>query len=201
MESRLRTILSLTRRPERTAALAQWLQGLYPGEEDRPVLVGGAAVELLTGSAYVTEDLDFVGTIPSSVACALEEAKFGQLGRHWIHQEARVYFAFHGRTLLMGEEAVELPFGRCRVLMVSPEDLLVDRLSAWRHCESPVHGVQAYLLYHAAHGPMDIGRLRERAAQENVEPALESVVRLFFRSKGRVPGNETLGAWASRGTE
>lgn len=201
MESKLKNILSLPHRLERSAALAQWLQGLYDSEADRPILVGGAAVELLTGSAYLTEDLDFVGTVTPLIARALKEAGFGPLGRHWIHERARVYFAFHDKRLQLGEKAVEWSFGRCRVLMVSPEDLLVDRLSAWQNCGSPVHGIQAYLLYHAVHGPMDAWRLQNRAAQEKVEKSLESVVRLFFRSRGRVPGNETLGAWASRGTE
>ncbi len=45
----LSDILALSLGVERTAALAQWVQGLYSTGKGRPVLVGGAAVELLTG--------------------------------------------------------------------------------------------------------------------------------------------------------
>ena len=97
-----------------------------------------------------------------------------------------------------GERAVELSFGDYPVLMIGPEDLLVDRLDTWQRQKSPTHGVQAYLLYHATHGPMDLEHLRERAAREKAEAALDSLTRLFFQYKGELPDARFLGAWASR---
>ena len=198
MGSKLKTILSLSHGVARTAALAQWVQSLYPDREGRPVLVGGAALELHTGGAYITGDLDFVGTVPPYVDKALREAGFRQFGRHWIHEEERVFFVFQDKALEKGGKAVERYFGMCRVFVISPEDLLVDRLVSWRYCESPLHGVQAYLLYCGTHWWMDLGHLKDRAALDEVEPALESVVRLFFQSRGQVPDGHHLGAWASR---
>jgi hypothetical protein len=61
--------------PKRTAAVAAWIQSLFPTRP--PVLVGGAAVELYTGGAYTTGDYDFVGDVPESVGKALEEAGSG----------------------------------------------------------------------------------------------------------------------------
>ena len=49
-------ILDLTDSPGKTAALVEWVQGLYEDDATIPVLVGGAAVELLTGGAYTTGD-------------------------------------------------------------------------------------------------------------------------------------------------
>jgi hypothetical protein len=50
-------ILALSDGFEKTARLAAWVQSLFePGQE--PVLVGGAAVELLTRGAYTTGNLD-----------------------------------------------------------------------------------------------------------------------------------------------
>ena len=198
METNLINILALPGRLERTAALAWWMQSLYPDESVRPILVGGAALELLANGAYITADLDFVGTVPPPVASDLRKAEFGQLGRHWLYDKESVSIIFHGHTLRSGEKAVEQSFGDYRVLMVSPEDLLVDRLGSWSHRESPTHGVQAYLLYYEKHGSMDVGYLRKRATEEEVEPALDSVTRLFFRSRAQVPKAELLGAWASR---
>lgn len=198
METKFNNILAIPRRLERTAALAWWVQSLYPDESVRPVLVGGAAMELLADGAYITADLDFVGIVPPPVAADLRKARFRQLGRHWIHDEESVSVIFHGHKLRTGERTVEHSFGDYRVFMVSPEDLLIDRLASWRHRESPTHGVQAYLLYQARHGPMDAEHLRKRAITEDVEPALDSVTRLFFKSKGQLPEAEHLGAWASR---
>ncbi|MEW6338818.1 MAG: hypothetical protein AB1625_15640 [Acidobacteriota bacterium] len=63
-------VLALGEGPTKTAAPAAWVQGLFP-HGAVPVLVGGAAVELYTGGAYVTGDLDFVGRVPAPVARAL----------------------------------------------------------------------------------------------------------------------------------
>ena len=185
METNFRAILALDRRLDRTAALAWWVQSLYPDKTVQPILVGGAAMELLTDGAYITADLDFVGIVPPPVASDLRKAEFGRLGRHWLHDKESVSIIFQGEALRSGERASEQAFGEYRVFLISPEDLLVDRLAQWWHRESPTHGVQAYLLYHAKHGPMDVEHLRKRAAAESVEPALDSVTRQFFKSKGR----------------
>lgn len=77
----LQTILSLPEGPGRTAAVAAWLQGLYDADIEKPILVGGAAVELYTGGAYTTGDLDFVGSVSPTVALGLKSAGFSQRGR------------------------------------------------------------------------------------------------------------------------
>jgi len=64
---------SLPEGPQRTAAIAVWIQSLFSEEKQVPVLVGGAAVEILTGGAYTTGDLDFVGSVPPSVRNILED--------------------------------------------------------------------------------------------------------------------------------
>lgn len=199
METKLKDILAISRRLKRIAALTWWVQSLYPEEEDRPVLVGAAALELHTEGAYLTADLDFVGTLPSVVTGKLKEAGFVQLDRQWLYEEESVSFVFRGEALRAGERAVEKSVENYSVLMVSPEDLLVDRLATWRRMRSPTHGVQAYLLYYVTHAAIDAEHLRRRAVQEDVVPALDSVIRLFFQIKGQIPDAEYLGIWASRG--
>jgi hypothetical protein len=198
METKLKNILALPHDLDRTAALAWWMQSRYPDEAVRPILVGGAAMELYSEGAFITAELDFVGIVPPPVASDLKKAAFGRLGRQWLHDKESVSIVFHSDTLRKGERAADQSFGDYRVLMVSSEDLLVDRLASWRHRESPTHGVQAYLLYYLKHGPMDLEHLRQRAVAEDVEPALDAVIRLFFKSKGQLPEAEYLGAWASR---
>lgn len=52
--------------------------------------------------------------------------------------------------------------------VISPEDALVDRLTGWKFWKSGEHGVNAYLLYKAVGGNLDIPRLEERARTEHV---------------------------------
>jgi hypothetical protein len=198
MNAKLNIILALPGRLERTAALAWWIQSLYPDEAQRPVLVGGGAMELLAEGAYITDDLDFVGNVPPGVAEVLRQAGFVQTGKQWLYEEESVSFVFHDERLRSNERAVEKRFEGHNISIISPEDLLVDRLSAWRHRGQPTHGVQAYLLYYLNHGPMEIEHLRTRAIQEDVVPALDSVIRLFFKSRGQLPEARDLGQWAGR---
>jgi len=184
----------------RTAALAQWVQGLYRNDRDRPVLVGGAAVELLTGGAYTTGDLDFVGSIGSAVTSSLKRAGFNREGRHWFHEEGRVFLEFPSAVLRAGEEARERVFGDCSVLIVTAEDLIVDRLTAWVHWQSALDGVNAYLLYRAVEAELDLRRLESRASKENVQDALISVRDLYTQYGGAVPEDEVVEAWAKKGS-
>ena len=182
-----------------TTALAQWVQGLYPDKEDRPVLVGGAAVELLTGGAYVTGDLDFVGSVTSGVAGALIRSGFTREGRHWFHEEGRVFLEFPSSALGTEEEAHERVFSHCAVLIVSAEDLIVDRLAAWVHWRSAIDGINAFLVYRAAEADLDLERLKRRSNRENVQAALKAVKELYANYQGTVPDVNVMEAWAERG--
>ena len=193
-------ILSLKEGPGRTAALAQWIQGFYH-KEKRPVLVGSAAAELLTGGACLTRDLDFVGTPSRSSTIALEHAGFTRDGRYWFNEKKRMILKFPSTALRAGEEARERTFGDCSVTIVSGEDLIVDRLSAWVKWRSGMDGVIAFLLYRALDAELDIRKLESRASGENVYAALLSVRNLYVSSGGSVPQDKIVQEWAVRGPE
>jgi hypothetical protein len=102
------TDFSLPDGPTKTAALVAWVQGLFSDQDGVPVLVGGAAVEILTGGAYTTGDLDFAGSIPSSVKETLLKSGFEPSGRHWIHQDAQIFLEFPSETLDSRERSVRI---------------------------------------------------------------------------------------------
>jgi hypothetical protein len=181
--------------PERTAAIAQWLQALYP-EDDMPTLVGGGAVELYTGGAYTTGDLDFVGYVPNPARKALIQAGFVKLGKNWIHEGARIFLEFPSSSLGEDERKAVLTVGRFLIQIVGPEDLLVDRLAAWKHWESPLDGVNSFLLYRAQGDSLDEGHLAKRALTEDVVDALEAVRSLYQKYPSDLPTDEVLEKWA-----
>ena len=184
--------------PAKTAALVAWIQGLFPAGSE-PVLVGGAAVELYTGGAYVTGDLDFVGSVSPAVARALGDAGFVRRGRHWAHEEGQVFVEFPGEALGEGEEAVRVRVGDVEVLVIGPEDALADRLGAWQHWKSVVDGVNAWLLFRAQRRALDRARLRDRAAAVGAGDALRALLSLARRLGTREATSEEIERWAQRG--
>jgi hypothetical protein len=189
---RFARILKLRPGPRRTAALAAWLQALYPDGAASPVLVGGAAVELYTSGAYATSDLDFVGEVPESVAARLREAGFERRGRHWVHEPGNVFFEFPGRQLAPAAEPV-------RVETAAPEALLADRLAAWKFWRSEADGIGALLLLRARGEQMQT-RLAARCARElEVEEERRRLVRFERGLRGRSIGEEEVRKWLARG--
>jgi hypothetical protein len=192
-------VLKLDEGPERTAALAAWLQGLFTDDAAAPVLVGGAAVELYTLGAYTTGDVDLVGAVTPGVARALKEAGFERRGRHWIHESAQVFVEFPGESLDPEEEALWMEFEGRRIRIISIEDLLVDRLGAWQYWQSAVDGVNALLLWRAQEESIDSERLLRRVAQAGWQKALQSLVSFVEESKAGDPTDRNIEDWARKG--
>jgi hypothetical protein len=197
MGSVFKNILEMAEGPERTAAIAQWLQALYP-EDNIPILVGGSAVELYTGGAYTTGDLDFVGHVPPVVGKAMMDAGFTRHGRNWIHEGAKIFLEFPSSSLGENERKAILDVGRFQIRIVCPEDLLVDRLAAWKHWVSPVDGVNSLLLYRAQSKFFDEDHLEKRAIAEDVQDALEAVRSLYQEYPDDLPANEELEKWSQK---
>lgn len=195
----IRTILELDDGPAKTAALAAWIQGLSSSDQECPVLVGGAAVELYTGGAYTTGDLDLVGAVEPRLEAALRNAGFERRGRHWVHESAQVFIEFPGSALAAGERAAWIEVEGMRVRLISAEDLLVDRLGAWQYWRSSIDGVNAFLLWQAVGEDIDLGRFQERLQEAGWTAAWMSLKRFSERFRGGVPPGEELTRWATEG--
>ena len=185
--------------PEKTAALVAWVQALYEGESSVPVLVGGAAVELLTAGAYTTGDLDFVGQVPEPVAKRLRQAGFEARGRHWIHPRGEVFLEFPSAELDPLEESVDLEVAGQRLVVLAPEAVLVDRLAAWEHWDSSTDGVNAFLVLRAVGDELDWRRLESLAQRREVVGALDRLREFARRLADSDPSQEPLEQWATRG--
>lgn len=192
-------ILALDESPTRTAALVEWIQGLYGDEDAAPILVGGAAVELYTTGAYTTGDLDLVGHVPQVVTRQLESAGFERHGRHWIHEPAQVFVEFPGSALDPEEVASWVLLAGRRIRVISVEDLLVDRLGAWEYWRSSVDGANAYLLWWAQAARIDPVRLEQRVTQAGWLKAYRALTRFAARWKADEPTAEQFEEWAVAG--
>ncbi len=190
----LSRILAMPEGPLRTAALAAWVQSLCPANA-APVLVGGGAVEIYTGGAYVTGDLDFAGSLTPLALRSLQADGFVRHGRHLVHEAAQLFLEFPSRALAPEEESRRLRVGKHYVLIVSFEDLLVDRLAAWVFWRSAIDGVNAFLLWRKRHRNLDLERLMNRAKASGAEKALASL-RRFARGGA---SKKSLERWALDG--
>lgn len=163
--------------PQRTAALVAWFQGLFEEPSEAPVLVGGGAVELYTGGAYVTGDLDFVGYMKESVGERLGEAGFRRKGRHWVHEKGNLFIEVPAREFDREVKVDSVRMGNHIVRTLSPEDVLVDRLASWKFWQVSRDGINAYLLWREHGGKMDLEWLDRSAKLEGVADALNAVKR------------------------
>lgn len=192
-------ILALDEGPRRTAALVGWLQSLFDEAETTPVLVGGAAVELYTHGAYTTGDIDLVGTVTPGAVRALAAAGFERHGRHWIHEPAQVFVEFPASALDPEEASSWLEFASQKILIVSAEDLLVDRLGAWEYWQSSVDAMNALLLWRAHKERLDVVRLEKRIKQAGWQRAWRSLVGFSERWEQAEPPITEVERWAIPG--
>lgn len=186
--------LGLAEGPERTAAVAQWIQSLF--ETRPPVLAGGAAVELYTAGAYTTGDLDFIGDVTDDVAESLQKAGFEREGRHWIHRKAELFVEFPGSAVQAHEKTAILKVGSFSVLTFSPEDMIVDRLAAWQFWNSTTDGASAFLIWKAQEKALDLKRLTALADKRGVKKALTGLVEFAGANPGKAPSSKRLEEWA-----
>jgi hypothetical protein len=192
----IEAILSLPDGPDKTVRIAAWIQSRFPDPTRVPILVGGAAVEIVTGGAYTTGDLDFVGSVDRAVSNELERAGFRRHGRHWIHEDAQVFVEFPGESLGPSERSEWVAIGELRIRMVSLEDLLVDRLGAWQHWQSSVDGANAWAVWRAAQDRVDTARLHHRIREEGWQKALERLISFANRWSDGEPTAGEVEAWA-----
>jgi hypothetical protein len=140
------------------------------------VLVGGAAVELYSGSAIATGDFDVVTARQDILEQMLQQHGFvkpsgrGKLTRGWIHPELKLGFEVVGSTLLDGKA------DRDRVLLIdvakgehfaviAVEDLIADRMGQYHSGSAPEMLEQAVALF-TLYQSEDIRYLERRIREE-----------------------------------
>lgn len=175
-----------------------WLQSSYASWESVPILVGGGAVELYTDGAYTTGDLDFVGDVSGEVAEVLDRSGFRRAGRHWIHEQGRVFLEFPGSHLEPPSEPARLRRAGVTLRIIRAEALLADRLAAWKFWRSEVDLLNALRLLHARRGRLELGEVRRCARALEVEDEWRRLRAWDRRLGGRWPSAEESERWLRR---
>jgi hypothetical protein len=144
-EALLRKAAGERNRPRRHLLVAAALRDALRVE---PVVVGGTAEEIQSGSPYHETDLDLCGVVAPDERPILRGLGFRKRGRHWFHDASKVAVEFPD-TRIDGDEArVErIRVGGGMAAMIGIDDLYLDRL---RQATAPLANVEGSTEFHSA---------------------------------------------------
>ena len=141
-----------------------------------PIIVGGNALEFYTFGGYSTQDIDIVCSNPEKVDLILSQQGFRKEGRHWLHEDLLLAIEIPATQLSGSMERLErVELENLEVMLISKEDLLIDRLNACVHWKSPEDcrwALELLFLYETA---VDWEYLTTQAAENNVQNKLEEL--------------------------
>lgn len=132
--ARLRRIEDRLRRNLLFVALLDLKLG-HPSPAQRPIVVGGSAVEFYTTGGYASADMDLVMLHPEDADRILGASGFQRRGRYWSLPDTDLLVEFPGQTLTYAPGAydrlteVEMGDGLAATI-IGIEDILIGRLYA-----------------------------------------------------------------------
>lgn len=106
-----------------------------PSPAQRPIVVGGTAVEFYTTGGYASADMDLVMLHPEDADRVLGSSGFERRGRYWLLPGTDLLVEFPGQTLTYAPGAydrlteVEMGDGLAATI-IGIEDILIGRLYA-----------------------------------------------------------------------
>ena len=153
---------------ERKMFVAGILEAGLRARGERPVVVGGLAVEWHSRGLYQSADIDLL--CPSGpLDEVLTAMGFTKEGRHWFDAELGVAIEAPGRALEAYRDRtiqVQTPGGT--VTLVSVEESILDRLRACVHWNSALDGEQALHMMVVQRDTIDWAYLEGRSARDQV---------------------------------
>ena len=179
----LKKLLTVEDESRRRAVFVALLSGeMVRRGAERPIVVGGEAVELYTQGRYTTGDIDLKGR-KETLEAILTEWGFVRQGRIWVSKEYGIYIDWLGGSLDEGAEAenktnIIALDDENEIRVVSLEDLIIDRLCAakyWNDQDSLMWSKNLMEILVRTGGP-DRQYLKARAEKEKVADILSSIL-------------------------
>lgn len=143
-----------------------------------PVLVGGGAVEFYTMGAYTTGDIDLVAPSGKDIDERLCLLGFKKQGKNHINNELGIFLEFPSGSLDSDQEYNELEIGGGKIRIISMEDLIVDRLSAFKWWGSTVDGVNSLLLFNSKVITVNRKKLEAKVKNHDLADAYTGIIKL-----------------------
>jgi len=130
-----------------------------------PVIIGGCALSYYSREVYFTSDIDLAYADREALDKVLKNIGFEKKGRYWVHEELKLAVEAPASSL-PGEDApvevVELGEDlQCSVIGI--EDLVIDRLNAYKHWKSEIDGEMVELLLRRYRNDVDWSYLEKKA--------------------------------------
>lgn len=139
------------------------------------VLLGGFAVGVYTRGQYITGDVDALCPTSVELKNKLRKLGFEQVGRHLAYPDLN--YMIEIPTGWIGRRKVlPLRIAEYEINLISPEDLIVDRLSAYKFWDSQTDFTQAAMVFAAQRERIDNDYLRMRAREEDVMDAYKKLI-------------------------
>jgi len=131
-----------------------------------PIIIGGCALSYYSREVYFTSDIDLAYADREALNFVLTGIGFNKRGRYWVSQGLNMAIEVP-TSGLAGEdspvEIVEVGEGlQCRIIGI--EDLIIDRLNAFKHWKSETDGEMAELLIQKYGNELDWAYLERKAA-------------------------------------
>jgi hypothetical protein len=139
--------------------------------KEKPVLVGGGAVEFYSFGQFVTGDLDLCAQT-AALASILEEMGFCREGMYFVRGKLFIHVlgpGFKGRS-----DEVSVGEG-LKIRVISLEDLIIDRLDSCKFWKYAIDCEQARYLLNTYPNRLDNAYLDERAVQDDVRDTLDDL--------------------------
>jgi hypothetical protein len=190
LRDELARALALDNETERKLAVVSVIDEQVQRIEWRAIVIGGLAVEFWTHGAYATTDIDLYLPHGPAVDDLLAELGFRKRGRHWVLPEHDLFVEAPASFPAESEEVHEVTLrSGYKVLLLSSEDVLVDRLHQFVSGGHREVASQALSLLGAE--DLDRNRLAERAKEEGLASALRALLELDSRAER----GETIETW------
>ena len=130
-----------------------------------PVIIGGCALSYYSREVYFTSDIDLAYADREALDTALKSISFEKEGRYWVHKGLKIAIEAPA-SVLPGQdsplEVVELGEDlQCSIIGI--EDLVIDRLNAFKHWKSEIDGEMVELLIRRYRNDLDWSYLEKKA--------------------------------------
>jgi len=130
-----------------------------------PVIIGGCALSYYSREVYFTSDIDLAYADREALDTVLKGIGFDKKGRYWVHEELKLAVEAPASSLPEEDSPVEVvELGedlQCSIIGI--EDLLIDRLNAYKHWKSEIDGEMVELLLRRYRDDVDWSYLEKKA--------------------------------------